>query len=91
MRILFSIVGLLVVLAIVALLARMQLGSAPSTAIPPTADMSAGEAMDAADVQQLRQQLQSNPKAVQDAYQQSIEGHLDDTRKRLEALEEDTK
>lgn len=88
MRILFSIVGLLVVLAIVALLVSTQLGSSGSVPAPAV-EMSAEQATDAANVQQLRQQLNSNPRAVQDAYQQSIEAQMDNTRKRMDSLEKD--
>lgn len=91
MRILFSIVGLLVVLAIVALLVSTQLGSSGSIPAAPSVEISAEQATDAANVQQLRQQLNSNPKAVQEAYQQSIEAQMDNTRKRMEALEVDAK
>lgn len=91
MRILFSVVGLLVVLAIVALLVSTQLGSAGSAPAVSNVEISAEQATDAANVQQLRQQLNSNPKAVQDAYQQSIEAQMDNTRNRMEALEAEAK
>lgn len=91
MRILFSIVGLLVVLVIVALLVSTQLGSSGSVPAAPSVELTAEQATDTANVQQLRQQLKSNPRAVQEAYKQSIEVQMENTRKRMEALEAEAK
>lgn len=88
MRVLFSIIGLLVVVAIVGMLVKTQLTTStphPSTpAIDTTIDATA---IDASLDQLHKAQGSGNPKAVQDAYKKALDETLKTQQEKLKNIE----
>jgi hypothetical protein len=72
MRVIFGLVGLVVVLAIVATLAKKQLGAVSDIKVPQPAGATAPVADPNANVRQQSQQIQQQvKKSVEDAMQQA--------------------
>jgi H+/gluconate symporter-like permease len=77
MRIVFGLIGLVVVLAIVATLAKKQLGSVSEIKVPLVTGTASGTAPPTVDP---NASLQQQSQQIQQQYKQAIEGALQQSR-----------
>lgn len=87
MRVLFSIIGLLVVVAIVGMLVKTQLTTSTPHPSTPAIDTTTTNAPNTHLEQLQKAQNSGNPKAVQDAYKKALDETLKAQQEKLENIE----